>query len=839
MARRRERSRTRSGFAGRTAQLQQFANYVENPDLWLLNVWGVTGIGKSSVLEEFRRRHSDLGPRHIALEIDLNVTSDPLNAINSLSAQFTRVQPTANSDANGHYGATRERWLTARNKMRDEIAGGNPTRDERILLANTVLDSDERSLYLDPVRPLTEALLQDFEALDESVIILTVDAYEKATAEIEDWLRLVIESDSVSLILGGQRELSIAWKTHVEGKFQEIELGKLRKQDIEELLRSAGAEDAQSQAAELFRLTDGYPLAVSFLVNTMNNGTAGLGQRTFAGGDVADATVQRLLQNIGSHELQELVLATSGFILFDKAAIEAAVDHQITNAQWRELQGLSFVKAVGVDTYRVHDVFQSYLFREGLKAGRRGRAAVHDRVAKYWASVERLELELHHTFLADEEAGYYRAQELLRQYQADGNSAAGDVLTATLEAAAQTLPAARRYAAVVRGLSFRLQGQWQELLSFTQGLQHESKCPPIALANADAKRYLGDLRGASQATQLGLDSSRTGDFLGIYPRVQFELQTHQVELLGLTGQTEAAKQALGTLNRLGTSDLEIATLLAFQTEHLARWHGDWGVAIDGLERVAANLRDVDDGGFARARACYGAGRVFTYIGFFAAAETLLSAAADGFVSAKRPQYVGETLVGRAILARDQGMWSTSFDLLNEARDQFKAGASRLYEAWVDANLVRLWAVAPDVPSDPGWADSLLRQFADMEYRHGQGHTLFFQDSQVAVESRGAAKNHFRQYGMRFEALEAQVLLHPEIEADVLAEEAARNSDFWLLAKLAGKGADWRTWDARWGPQCSPADFDSDHIRHFFSDAPATPSQKIREHAHRLFHVLTH
>lgn len=837
MTRRRERNRTRSGFAGRTTQLEQLASYLENPDLWLLNVWGVTGIGKSSVLEEFRRRHSQRGPQHIALEIDLNATSDPLNAIDALSAQFTQIRMAA-SGANSHYGATRERWLTARNKMRDEIAGGNPTRDERILLANTILAPEERSLYLDPVRPLTDALLQDFETLEESSIVLTVDAYEKATAEIEDWLRQVIESDAVSLILGGQRELSIAWKTHVEGRFQEIELGRLDKQDIEELLQSVGADDAQSQAAELFRLTEGYPLAVSFLLNTVSKGAAGSSQQTFASGDVADATVQRFLQSTGSREIQELVLATSGFILFDKAALEAALDHPITNAQWREVQSLSFVKAVGVDTYRVHDVFQSYLFREGLKAGRRGRAAVHERVAKYWASVERPELELHHTFLADEEAGYYRAQELLRLYQSDGNSDAGNVLTSTLESAAQTLPVARRYAAVVRGLSFRLQGLWQELRDFTEGLQQDSRCPPITLANADAKRYLGDLRGASRAIQLGLDASRTGEFVGIYPKVQFELQTHQVELLGLTGQTEAAKRALGTLSRLGTSNSEIDILLAFQSEHLARWHGAWSVALDGLERVAANLREVDDGGFARARACYGAGRLFTYIGFFAAAETLLSTAADGFVSAKRQQYIGETLVGRAVLARERGMWSTSINLLEEARERFTSGTSRLYEAWVNANLVRLWAVATEVDPDPDRAGALLDQFTEMEYRHGQGHILFFQDSQKAVESRGVAKDHFSQYGMRFEALEAQVLLQPGTQSDVLAEAAARHSDYWLLSQLAGKGADWRTWDARWGPQCAPTDFDSDHIRHFFSEAPAIPSQETRERAHRLFHALT-
>lgn len=839
MARRRERTRTRSGFAGRIAQLEQLAQYLENPDLWLLNVWGVTGIGKSSVLEEFRRRHSDRGPRHIALEIDLNATSDPLNAIDSLSTQFTQVQMVATGGPTGHYGATRERWLTARNKMRDEIAGGNPTRDERILLANTILDPEERALYLDPVRPLTDALLQDFEDFDESAIVLTVDAYEKATTEIEDWLRQVVESDAVSLILGGQRELSIAWRTHVEGRFQEIELGRLDRQEIEELLRSAGADDAQSQADELFRLTEGYPLAVSFLLNTVSNGTAGPGQQVFASGDVADATVQRFLQNTGSSDLQELVLATSGFILFDKAALEAALDHPITNAHWRELQSLSFVKAVDVDTYRIHDVFQSYLFREGLKAGRRARAAVHDRVAKYWTSVERPELELHHTFLADEEAGYYRAQELLRQYLSDGNSDAGNVLTATLESAAQTLPVARRYAAVVRGLSFRLQGLWQELLNFTEDLQHDSTCPPITLANADAKRYLGDLRGASRAIQLGLDSSRTGEFVGMYPKVQFELQTHQVELLGLTGQTEAAKGALGTLKRLGASNSEIGILLAFQSEHLARWHGDWSIAIDGLERVAAKLRDVDDGGFAKARACYGTGRLFTYIGFFAAAQTLLSAAADGFVSAKRPQYIGETLVGRAVLARELGMWNTSIDLLEEARERFTSGASRLYEAWVNANLVRLWAVAPDVVPDPEWADALLQQFGDMEYRHGQGHILFFHDSRKSVETRGAAKNHFHQYGMRFEALEAQVLLQSGIDRGVLAATAAHHSDYWLLSQLAGKGDEWRTWDARWGPQCSPTDFDADHIRHFFSDAPATPSQETRERAHRLFHALTY
>lgn len=835
------RDRERRSFAGRLGELKLLGNILEDPNIWLINIHGVPGIGKSMLLSEACKGLSGAHPDWLVLRLDTNATSDALRALDEVVAQALHVLGESGlsqfREAKATYGRVRD-------KLRDAFAPGSVSPDEQAEIADRVLDPEEKLYFRNPLKPLTDHFLSDLEASGLDVVV-AVDAYEKASTALTRWLEHLTELDTIKLILSGQERLASGWIALAADRYREVGLEQMTKADIVDWIRAAGLDDHDELVAILIRETDGVPLTLAIHLNLLQHGhDIDDAQRR----EVADADfVSRVLDAAGSTEIRELVLAGAGFIEMDRRSLEIAVGHPIFDTSWLEFRDLPFVLATRNNRYRFHDLVQSALFREGVRRGYGVQRETHLKVASYWKEANKPGFALYHTFLADEEEGYFAGTELFDVLNADANIAHAESIVDLFTSASRTLEVLERIALCVRGLLLRAQGRWGDLAAI-EGATHSNtrtqaqEYPPLAMVVSYGQRYLGRLLAATKTVEAGLASIRSGGFNSGFRRLSIELSNQLIELLGLRGLHDGASDVLLLLQRntASSSDaLRIAT--HFQTEHLARWRGKWDVAMVSLAAVAKLLESASADRIVRARLAYGAGRLLTYMGFLQAASLLLDQAEREFNLFRRPQAVGEVLVGRAIIARELEDIDRSQELLDEADGLFQSGASRLYEAWVLAN--RLRALAARGGSDePGIvrATELHDEFEAMQYRHGQGHVLFYLDA-VGGESLSRAATHFKKYDMRFEALEAEIALGGTSTEGVRGCRAAAMAgfDFLLLASVAGRRRDWQEFDHEWGPHIAGQRFDKDRIGAFKGFGPDgyQSGTVMAEKAHELFHAI--
>src|ERR1700712_1333893 len=121
-----KRRHTETVFVGRESNLDQIESYFADDQVWLINIFGVTGIGKSSLLEQVHALHLSREGSQV-LHLNLNAVSDPLPAIEAIAEQF--VDSDHRSLA-ADFEKTREKWLAVRATMTTAFAGQSLSRKE-------------------------------------------------------------------------------------------------------------------------------------------------------------------------------------------------------------------------------------------------------------------------------------------------------------------------------------------------------------------------------------------------------------------------------------------------------------------------------------------------------------------------------------------------------------------------------------------------------------------------------------------------------------------------------------------------------------------------------------
>jgi hypothetical protein len=129
---------------------------------------------------------------------------------------------------------------------------------------------------------LIEVFMEDLAlAAGKVPVILLFDSYERASNEIRDWLletlisQLIIkksQSNRLLLVLAGREGpdlQAIRPRSETDWLVQEISLGKWGKDQIRRLLELNGLKIEDDEFNQIFKLSDGSPLAFTMLVDQL------------------------------------------------------------------------------------------------------------------------------------------------------------------------------------------------------------------------------------------------------------------------------------------------------------------------------------------------------------------------------------------------------------------------------------------------------------------------------------------------------------------------------------------------------------------------------------------
>jgi len=236
-----------STFVGREEHITAFRyNLALSPVDWcfLFNVWGQGGVGKSTLLRQFRRLAEEAGfLTAYTSDSNSNVLEVMGRVAEQLEQQGYRLEPfaerykvyfqkqqelEADPDAPQGFSAFVGKSIAkaslglakqvpgsgAITPFLDEDAIANQAGDWASYVAKKIGNKDEVRLVQKPTEVLTPLFLQDLSKVSEQKnLLLLFDAYERSEGFLDNWLRDILEGSygdlpvNIILVIVGREEL--------------------------------------------------------------------------------------------------------------------------------------------------------------------------------------------------------------------------------------------------------------------------------------------------------------------------------------------------------------------------------------------------------------------------------------------------------------------------------------------------------------------------------------------------------------------------------------------------------------------------------------------------------
>ncbi|APU20258.1 ATP-binding protein [Actinoalloteichus sp. GBA129-24] len=419
------RQRQQDTFVGRTEQLGGFQTNLgfsaEDPRRrFLFSVHGPSGVGKSTLLRQFRKAAGDQGCRTALVQ---ESAQDVPTAIEELVADLER-QDVRCRKARAALTTYRERrhevdrdpaapdglpTMLTRSAVRLGLraGGGIPVLgalaaeidadtvatnvDEvRAYLSRKFSRSEDVELLLAPVNVLTSALLVDLGAAAEHAqLALFVDTFEQVGRFLERWLLDLLAGrhgdlpPNLVLTIAGQEPLNAHHWGEYLGFRVDLALAPFTEPECQELLARRGVTE-EPVIEEILRLSGRLPVLVAMLAEA--------GPATAA--EVADPSAGAVARFLGgepderrrSAALLGALPRTLNADLFAELAGVAGADLDgAPDAVFRWLYSLPFVTE-HPDGYRYHQVVRSVMLRDLRRRSPSRWRAMHQALADHYAA---------------------------------------------------------------------------------------------------------------------------------------------------------------------------------------------------------------------------------------------------------------------------------------------------------------------------------------------------------------------------------------------------------------------------------------------------------------------
>jgi tetratricopeptide (TPR) repeat protein len=249
------------------------------PASHVLNLFGMGGIGKTSIIKDFRRICIGDGVKHAYIDMSEN---DGISTVVARGAQLLSeqgIELSSYESCLARYSAIREK-LTGELRqdgellvlLKESLAQGGkvdlaPIPAGSILPASLsaiyrILDYEDAAFFIQPSGSLTEALVEDINRhLRHDRLVLFFDTYEVAGTWFDHWLYTSVVqklASSALLVVAGRQPLSRIWDA---GLVRRIKVDALSQDESAALLREHGVGDADLITA-IVTWTGGIPLAL-------------------------------------------------------------------------------------------------------------------------------------------------------------------------------------------------------------------------------------------------------------------------------------------------------------------------------------------------------------------------------------------------------------------------------------------------------------------------------------------------------------------------------------------------------------------------------------------------
>ncbi|MEH1885604.1 CHAT domain-containing protein [Nostoc sp.] len=319
-----------SGFVGREEQVSLFR---QNLDLsledsrrhFLFNVWGQGGVGKSTLLRQFRKMAESV--KMITAYTDESEKSIPevmgrlaeeLERQGHKLTQFTEryklyrqkrqeleTDPEAPQGFSAFVGktvrlahrvpvggavfdfvdedalATQARewasYVAKKITNKDEDALATQAREWASYVAKKITNKDEVRLVQEPVEILTPLFLQDiFKIAKETAVVLFFDTYERTGEFLDNWLREILEgrygevSLNILITIAGRQELDKNHWTPYEALIVRFPLEPFTEEEAQQYLTRKGITNSRVIEV-ILRLSGNLPLLVGMLADAHPN----------------------------------------------------------------------------------------------------------------------------------------------------------------------------------------------------------------------------------------------------------------------------------------------------------------------------------------------------------------------------------------------------------------------------------------------------------------------------------------------------------------------------------------------------------------------------------------
>ncbi|MEH2005070.1 tetratricopeptide repeat protein [Nostoc sp.] len=421
------KQRQQSGFVGREDQVNQFRQNLTLPleddrRRFLFNIWGQGGVGKSTLLRQFRKIADEA--KIISAYIDeaeksvpevMGRVAEELERQGNRLTQFSdrykvyrqkrqelETDPEAPQGFSAFVGKTVVKTgvrLARRVPVGgavfdfvDEDALATQAGEWASYVAKKITNKDEVRLVQEPVEILTPLFLQDiFKIAKETAVVLFFDTYERTGEFLDNWLREILEgrhgevSLNILITIAGRHELDKNYWAPYEGLIVRFPLEPFTEEEAQQYLTRKGITDNRIIEV-ILRLSGNLPLLVGMLADAHPNDPNQVVEPS-------SSAVERFLKWIDDPKRRQVALDAAIPRCLNRDVIAKLRGEQEADELFTWLKETSFVNERS-DGWAYHDVVKTQMLRHKRLSSPQGWADIHGKLADYYDSLRNdLQLE--------------------------------------------------------------------------------------------------------------------------------------------------------------------------------------------------------------------------------------------------------------------------------------------------------------------------------------------------------------------------------------------------------------------------------------------------------------